>query len=78
MMTGMLHDQRRALMEKANAQGFTVIGRNGERLPGRIAGYKLDFPVVHVNHPFGPVQFEISWKLVKKIADGQAPIIGGI
>lgn len=75
-MQGMIRDQRRAMIERANTRGFVVRGKNGETLPGRLSGYSMDFPTVHVAHPFGPVQFEISWQLAKKIADGHAPIVG--
>lgn len=75
-MQGMIRDQRRDIIERANNLGFIVRGKNGETLPGRLSGYGLDFPVVHVTHPFGPIQFEVSWQLAKWIADGDAPIVG--
>jgi hypothetical protein len=64
-------DTRRSLLRRANAQGLTVKGRNGEVRPAILRGHRRrDFAKACVNDEFATIFFDVKWQLVRAIAEG--------
>jgi hypothetical protein len=62
---------KHTIINNVNEKGFTVTYGN-EAFKAKIAGAKLDYPIVFFNDKFGKeISTEISWKMAIKLESGE-------